>query len=118
VIAAGERPAPESSMTGAPTQRLVFVGTNGWFHTQVLVQGQTIDGRMAPSYPGNVELLESAVLWLSGQDELIARSPTAQAVPMVRPLSGAQLRTINIVLIGVMPALVLGLGIGWRFLRG
>lgn len=118
VIAAAERDAPSTAMTKGSNQRLVYVGTNSWFHTQVLVQGQTIDGRVVASYPGNAELLEAAVYWLSGQDELIARSPTAQSVAMVRPLSSSQLRTINIMLIGVLPALVLALGVGWRLVRG
>ena len=114
VIAAAQRPSP----AGLGEQRLVYVGTNGWFVRNVLLRSQEIDGRLVSVYPGNVELLEASVYWLAGQDRMIARSATAQAIPLVRMLSGAQLRTINLGLIGVLPALVLLMGIGWRVLRG
>jgi hypothetical protein len=101
-----------------PTQRLVVVGCNGWFLDAVTQQASIIDGRPLLDSPGNLELLESGVYWLAGQDELIARSPAAQAVPIIRPLTGAQLSAIRWSLILGLPALVLLLGAAWRLLRG
>jgi hypothetical protein len=118
VAAAAERPLPASSGNKAGTQRLVYVGTNGWFLRDVLVARQDVDGRVVPIYPANAELLEAAVYWLSGQDRLIGKSATAQASPIIKALGAGQLRVINLMLIVVLPVMVLVTGVVWRVVRG
>ncbi len=126
VAAAAERPLPGSvgrsagntSGNTSGMQRMVYVGTNGWFLRDVLVARQDVDGRVVPIYPANAELLEAAVYWLSGQDRLIGKSATAQASPIIKALSAGQLRVINLMLIVVLPVMVLVTGVVWRVVRG
>ena len=70
----------------AAPQRMVAVGANWWFFDKVSQPQVSIDGRTAAAHPGNTELFESSVYWLAGMDDLIAQSPSAQAVPIVQPM--------------------------------
>lgn len=116
VVVAAER---ADASIAARVQRLVIVGCSGWFLDDVTQQSVgVIDGRPVLSSPGNMELLEASVLWLAGQDELIARSPTAQAAPMIRQLTSAQTQAVRWTLFAGLPALVLLVGAAWRLLRG
>jgi hypothetical protein len=99
-------------------QRLVVVGSNDWFVDQVTGEMTVVDGRPVARNPGNAELFEASVQWLAGRDELIASSPSAVAVPLIRPLSEVQLRLIRWLVIGAMPVLVLIVGLAWRVIRG
>ncbi len=115
VAAAAERSLP----SGGGTQRLVVVSSNTWFMDRVTMQrAQMVDGRVAAANPGNIELLESAVYWLAGQDDRIGASPTARAVPVIRDLGAGALNTLRWLVILGLPALTLGAGVLWRFWRG
>ena len=74
--------------------------------------------RVALVSPGNAELFEAAVLWLAGQDELIATSAGARSTAMVKPLSPGSLTALRWGLIAGLPLMTLGLGILWRLARG
>ncbi len=99
--------------------RMVVVGANGWFFDEFTQVADVVDGRAVPRVPGNTELFESAVYWLAGQDELIARSAEAQAAPIIRAdLSERSLTLVRWVLIAGLPVLILLAGALWRLLRG
>jgi hypothetical protein len=103
VIAAAER---EGATPAAPA-RLIVVGSNDWFIDQVTQQGTVVDGRPAFQNPGNLELLENGLLWLTRQDQLIAQSATARATPIVKAIPDGPLRTLRLAIIAGLPGLVL-----------
>jgi len=97
---------------------MVVVGANGWFMDAFTSQMLEVDGRRMPAYPGNVELFEAATMWLSGQDDLIAQSPSAMSAPIIKPLTERQVRDLRLALMLGMPLLVLILGAAYRLIRG
>jgi hypothetical protein len=111
IVAACERPGS----TGP--QRLLVVGSNTFF-VDARAELTRIDGRIVESSPGNFELLEAGVYWLAGQDDLIAQSPGARAVALVKPINEAQLRLVRLLVMLGVPVAVLGFGLAWRWARG
>jgi hypothetical protein len=99
-------------------QRVVVIASNFWFVDAITRAEVQVDNRVALAFPGNAELLQACVNWLAGQDELIARSSSAQAIPTIPPLSPAQVRALHLVLIVGMPLCLLLLGGVWRLWRG
>lgn len=99
--------ASEREGSGETAPRLVVVGSNDWFIDQVTQQGTMVDGRPAFQNPGNLELLENAILWLTHEDQLIAQSATARATPMVKPIQDGALRSLRLAVVAGLPALVL-----------
>lgn len=99
------------------TQRVVVVGSNAWFSDPVVRAGVAVDGRAVPAYPGNIELFEASVLWLAGQDDLIARTPGTTSVAMIRPMDARQRRLLTLGLGLGLPALVLAMGLTLRLAR-
>ena len=114
VIVAAERTDPAFD---AP-QRIVVVGSNSWAVDPVTAESTLIQGVARPSNPGNAELLEAAVYWLVGLDDLIARSVDAQTVPTIRPMSRAQRSGLAWLVIAGIPGFVLLTGLVWRLVRG
>ncbi|MBC7834071.1 MAG: hypothetical protein H7Y88_03100 [Phycisphaerales bacterium] len=115
VGAAIERPA----RAGTKPQRMIIVASNGWFFDAITQKVlDVVDGRTVYQAPGNLELFEAAVYWLAGQDELIAASPAARAVPLIPNLKPGSLRLIQWALVAGLPALVLLVGAAWRLMRG
>ena len=104
--------------TDSRAGRIVVVGSNSWFADPIAFERHAPDGRVALVSPGNAELFEAAVLWLAGQDELIATSAGARSTAMVKPLSPGSLTALRWGLIAGLPLLSLGLGILWRVARG
>ncbi|MBX3385150.1 MAG: hypothetical protein KF768_01115 [Phycisphaeraceae bacterium] len=112
-------PSSASTPTHGSGGRIVVVGSNGWFFDEFTQVADVIDGRPVARAPGNMELFESAVYWLAGQDDLIARSAEAEAAPVIRAdLSDRSLSLLRWALIGGMPLAVLLLGVCWRLIRG
>ena len=119
VAAAAERELVEERRhAGLQTQRVVVVGSNGWHIDPVTQQAAEVDGRVVAIYPGNLELLEAAVWWLAGRDDLIARSERARATPTVGAMSEGALRAWQLALLLGLPGAVLGFGVVWRLVRG
>ncbi|MEZ6318130.1 MAG: hypothetical protein R3B49_05150 [Phycisphaerales bacterium] len=115
VAVAGERARPREG----GSSRVVVVGSNGWMLDPIAARrGELVEGRAPLAFPGNAELFEAAVLWLARQDELIAPSPEARPVALVKPLSEGQLATLRWVLIAGLPGAVLLGGVVHRVLRG
>lgn len=114
VIVAAERWTREDPRR----QRLVAVGANAWFSSDVLRAYGSLDGRLVPLAPGNSELLESSILWLAGHDALIAQTASARSLPLVRRLEARDLTLLRWGLVGVMPLGALLLGVVWRLARG
>ncbi len=102
----------------ASTQRAVVVGSSRWFVGDVVNASASVDGRLVRTHPGNAELFESSVLWLAGQDELIAQSVASRSVALVRPLKPGTVTLLRWALMAGLPMGVLGLGAAWRFWRG
>jgi len=113
VAAAAQIPGPR----GTP-QRLVVVGSNSWFIDQVTQRQAEVDGRVIDANPGNIELFESSVLWLAGQDDLIAQSPEAASIAIIRPIAAEQLSMIRWAIVAGLPVLVLVVGGLYRVVRG
>jgi hypothetical protein len=113
VAAAAERALPAGG-----SQRLVAVSSNSWFFTPALDEASMIDGRIVPTNPGNPELLESSIYWLAGQDDMIAASPSARSVPLVQSITPATLAMVRGAIVIGMPALVLLVGVLWRWWKG
>lgn len=99
--------------------RLIVVGSNSWSSDSAVASAvQMVDGRVTNRFPGNDVMLDGAINWLAGLDELIAPSADARPVATVKPLAPSQLSTIRWVLLGLVPALILLAGGAWRGLRG
>lgn len=111
---AATRPSP----VGGGTQRLVVVGSNGWYFDSDRAGTVRVQGVTTQANPGNAQLFESALLWLSGQDELIAQGPSARAVARIGQISPGLRSAIAWGLIVGMPMVVLLLGLIWRLLVG
>jgi hypothetical protein len=97
--------------------RVVVVGSNDWLADEILSAGQSLDGRMVGSYPGNLALLDAAVLWLAGRDDFIAPTVSSSSVAMVGDVDGGVLSALRWGLVLGVPALILALGGAWRLLR-
>jgi hypothetical protein len=78
--------ASERTLAGLP-QRVMAVGSSAWFADPVTQQTVSVEGRPVPQFPGNLELFDASVAWLARQDAMIAQSPAARSVAMVRPMS-------------------------------
>ncbi len=104
--------------TSKGPQRVVVVGSNGWFIDAVAQRAVTIDGRLVARNPGNTEFFEAAIAWLCNQDDSIAQSPISRTLPVVIPLTDQKLSILRWVLIAGMPGLILLLGIAYRVIRG
>ena len=113
-LAAQRGDQPEGVRSG----RVVVVGSNSWFADPIAFARQETDGRVALISPGNAELFEAAVLWLAGEDELIAQSAGARAMPLVGAMDAGTLSALRWLLVAGLPIGVLLLGIVWRMVRG
>jgi hypothetical protein len=99
-------------------QRLLVVGSNGWFLDDVSQGSALVDGREVALSPGNLELFEAGVFWLAGQDGQIGTSAVARGVPLIPPMGEGTMSAVRWALIGGMPLLVLLIGGVWRVVRG
>lgn len=113
IAAAGQR------RSALGTSRLIVVGSNGWASDAAVTGAvRLVDGRVTTRFPGNAVMLDAAINWLAGLDELIAPGADARPVATVKPLSGDQLSAIRWILLGVVPGLVLLTGAAVRGIRG
>ena len=99
-------------------QRVVVVGSSGWFFDTITRAAASVDGRVVAQFPGNMELFDASVLWLTGGDELIAQSPQADAVPLVGAIDPQRLLVLRLLLILGVPLAVLALGVVHRVVFG
>ncbi len=112
VLAASGTRAHEAS---GRTQRIVAIGSNGWLLRDVAGAPRVVDGRIVAT--GNLELLEASVLWLAGQDELIAQSAQADSISLVKPMTASGRRTLGWALIAGLPGVILLCGVVYRVAR-
>ncbi len=117
VVAARARGATGAD-GGAGRSRVVVVGSNTWMLDHVWRAQRVVNNRPVLVNPGNPELFDAAVLWLAGRDELIAPSPSARPVALVRPLPGSTIAAVRWLLIGGLPGLILLAGVVHRVVRG
>lgn len=109
--------AVERSTAGS-RQRVVIVGSSGWFFDTITQAAASVDGRVVAQFPGNMELLDASVLWLTGGDDLIAQSPQADALPMIGAIDPQRLLVLRLLLILGVPLMVLALGVVHRVVFG
>jgi len=109
--------AGDGGVVQAGQQRIMVVGAAGWFTDSVAQQQAEVDGRVVALLPGNLQLLESSVLWLAGQEDQLARGAVSVSTPTIPALSGGQVATIRWVLGLGVPLLVLLAGLAYRQLR-
>ncbi|MGH7243980.1 MAG: hypothetical protein ACREJD_11220 [Phycisphaerales bacterium] len=107
---------PASSTTLA--QRLLAVGSTGWFFDSLTQPGVQVDGRVVSPFPGNQELFDSALYWLSFADELIAQSPQASSIPLIGSIDPGRLLWLRLIIILGLPLCVLALGVVHRAVFG
>jgi hypothetical protein len=120
VAATIERAAAATGDNGAVAgepQRVVVVGAPEWFQRKYTHAAVTVQGRQALRYPGNAELFDASVFWLSGLEELVATGARTRDVPRIGPLSEAQMLAIRWGVVAGLPALVLAVGGALRVLR-
>lgn len=101
----------------APAQRLVVVGSNGWFLDVIVDRATEVDGRLVLDCPGNLELFENAVWWLAGREDRVLRSAAAEAVPLIPALSPGRLSALQWGVIALLPLVALVTGAIWLTLR-
>ena len=90
-------------------QRAVVVGSGNWMWTEVV--GLYDLATSLPLHAGNAELFTASTLWLAQMDEMIARSPRADAVPRVENLSRGGKIAWNWILVGGLPVVCLAAGV-------
>ncbi len=108
----------ERSESGRGVQRLVVVGSNGWFFDSLTQPSAQVDGRVLAPFPGNQELFDSAIYWLSFADDLIAQSPQSSAVPLIGAIDPVRLFWLRLLIVLGIPLCVLALGVVHRALFG
>ena len=108
-VAIEHRASPSSRQ-----QRVIAVGSPGWFFDRLANRTATAEGRTITLSPGNHELLEASIYWLAGQNDMIAPSARTADIPRIGPMSDAQLALIRYSLILGLPLLVLAIGAGLR----
>lgn len=114
VAIASERSEPGNGQK----QRMVVVGSNGWFFDQLTQPAAQVDGRVVAPFPGNQELFDSSLYWLSFSDDLIAQSPQSTAIPLIGHIDPARLLGLRLLLILGLPLCVLALGVIHRAVFG
>jgi len=94
---AGEAPQE----TKPRVQRLVIFGDSDFAQDRIAFYRNRFGREM---FPGNAEVFLGAVLWVAGQDDLIAVGPETMEARRLGEIPG--LLAMRIVLVGVLPALV------------
>lgn len=103
-----ERPGVD----GGPVQRLLVAGSGPWLLTNVAdVVVSAGGGRMTLLNPGNHELMQAAVAWLSGQDDLVAQGPLSQEVARLRGVTSTARRGVGWLLMLGLPGLAIAFGL-------
>jgi hypothetical protein len=109
-----ERTLPDAALT----QRILAIASPNWFADVYVEAAERINGRKAWMFPGNAELLDSSLHWLTNRNHLIAASPRTRDIARIRPLAASQLTTIRWGLILGLPVGILALAGGIRLIRG
>lgn len=117
VAAAVERSVSAGGSPAVP-QRVVVVGSNGWFFDEVAQAQTLVYGRPTLFSPANAELFDAGLAWLVRHDTAISVSAQAQVEALIPNLSAGALSAIRWGLIGGLPVLILLVGAVWRLVRG
>ena len=99
-------------------QRVVVVGANGWFFDAQTQASVVENGRQMLTSPGNLELFENSIAWLTYRDDQIAQTAATGSIPRIAALSPGERRLIGWLLIAGLPVLILLLGVIFRLVRG
>lgn len=101
--------------------RVVALGSLEFVTNQMLnIPDQDLlrKGIVVSRFPGNAELFQNCIFWLSKMETMIAISPTAMEVSRIRPMSAAALTAwrVGVLTVG-LPALVILAGVMMYFKR-
>jgi hypothetical protein len=111
--------ALERTREGGPRpQRITVVSSPAWLDDAYTQAAENVSGRRALLFPGNLELFESSLRWLAGQDDRIAPGPQTRDVPRIGPIAEGTLTGLRWLIVAGLPVLVLITGAAWRVLRG
>lgn len=104
---------------GTRPQRVTVVGSGRALYDEFALASQVVDNKPIPSFPGNMQFIESSLDWLSGQQDQIVRSASAQAsvTGVIPQMDADRLSRIRWAIALAPPALVLLLGLLLRLLR-
>lgn len=108
----------ETVTAGAAPHRAVIVASPGWIDNSFTRASDTVSGRPALLFPGNLELFDASVQWLAGQDGRIAPGPESRGVPRIGEIEAGTLSALRWLLVAGLPVLVLTVGGLLRVLRG
>lgn len=101
--------------------RLVVINSLQSFLNQVLSwpdQDMLRRGVLVSRFPGNAELFNNSIFWLSRAETMIAISPSAMEVSRIKPMGAGELGFWRVgVLLILLPGLVLAAGIWMYFAR-
>jgi hypothetical protein len=101
--------------------RLIAVADRAWANDLLTSMGMLGRGTASITgarFPANSELFVNSVYWLAGMEGLIAASPRTQDVPRIDPnMTTAALYSYRTFVVGGLPVLAMGLGIGVWFVR-
>ncbi|MDG2291896.1 MAG: hypothetical protein P8L37_04490, partial [Phycisphaerales bacterium] len=101
-----------AGIDGDAVQRLLVAGSGPWLLTNVAdVVVSAGGGRMTLLNPGNHELLQAAVAWLSGEDDLVAQGPLSQEVARLRGVTEDTRRGAGWLLLLGLPGLTIVFGL-------
>ena len=101
-----------AGVDGDAVQRLLVAGSGPWLLTNVAdVVVSAGGGRMTLLNPGNHELMQAAVAWLSGEDDLVAQGPLSQEVARLRGVTEGARRGAGWLLLLGLPGLTIVFGL-------
>jgi hypothetical protein len=104
---------------GTRLQRVIVIGSGRAIYDEFALASQVVDNKPIPSFPGNMQLIESSLDWLSGQQDQIVQAASAQAsvTGVIPQMDQQRLARMRWAIALAPPALVLLLGLLVRLLR-
>ncbi len=106
-----------AATTGERVQRMVIVASPSWYEP-FYEQSAQLDGRHVALHPGNRELFDASLWWLSDLDDMVAPAATSLDMARIAQLTPTQLSMWRWVLIAGLPVFTLLCGIVHRTWRG
>ncbi|MFW5653193.1 MAG: DUF7088 domain-containing protein [Planctomycetota bacterium] len=109
----------ERRRPGADVQRVMVVGSGGWFYSDILGSRTQVGQNLFIQFPGNADLITNGCLWLAGRDEAIAGGAFARSAPRIEGLDPGEAILWRWIVIAGLPALSLVFGtLVWYLRRG
>ena len=103
-------------------RRIVVIGDPFWAldkitQNSVVVPTQAGDVLRYTKFPANTEMFVNSIYWLSGLDELIARSARTQDIRRFEPITRSGIITVGWIILAGLPLCCLMAGVAVWFVR-